>query len=66
MAPRRIGELLVSEGLLSESEIHRALGFQRLSGERIKIGSILLNWDLLREIRTPFPRHSHVDYRFAE
>ncbi len=24
------------------------------------------NWDLLREIRTPFPRHSHVDYRFAE
>lgn len=49
MAPRRIGELLVSEGLLSESEIHRALGFQRLSGERIKIGSILLNWDLLGE-----------------
>ncbi len=49
MAPRRIGELLVSEGLLSESEIHRALGYQRLSGEPIKLGSILLNWDLVGE-----------------
>ncbi|MEO8430909.1 MAG: hypothetical protein ABI592_05320 [Acidobacteriota bacterium] len=49
MAPRRIGEHLVSEGILSESEIHRALGFQRLSGERLKLGSILLHWDLLDE-----------------
>ena len=47
MGARRIGELLVAEGLLSESVIHRALGYQRLSGERIKLGSILLDWDLL-------------------
>ncbi len=49
MGVRRIGELLVAEGLLPESAIHRALGFQRLSGERIKLGSILLDWDLLAE-----------------
>ncbi|HKD12649.1 MAG TPA: hypothetical protein VKE50_11260, partial [Thermoanaerobaculia bacterium] len=49
MGARRIGELLVAEGLLSESVIHRALGYQRLSGERIKLGSILLDWDLLEE-----------------
>ncbi len=49
MGVRRIGELLVSEGLLTESAVSRALGFQRLSGERIKIGSILLDWDLLAE-----------------
>jgi hypothetical protein len=41
--------LLVAEGLLPESVIHRALGYQRLSGERIKLGSILLDWDLLGE-----------------
>jgi len=49
LGARRIGELLVAEGLLSESVIHRALGYQRLSGERIKLGSILLDWDLLEE-----------------
>ncbi len=49
MAPRRIGELLVAEGLLTEGAVQRALGYQRLSGERIKLGSILLNWDLLGE-----------------
>jgi type II secretion system (T2SS) protein E len=46
---RRIGELLVSEGLLSEAAVNRALGYQRVSGEHIKIGSILLNWDMLAE-----------------
>ena len=46
---RRIGELLVEEGLLSEAAVNRALGFQRLSGDRVKLGSILLNWDLLAE-----------------
>src|SRR6266567_554411 len=46
---RRIGELLVAEGLLSESAINRALGYQRASLERMRLGSILLNWDLLAE-----------------
>jgi hypothetical protein len=49
VATRRIGELLVAEGLLSEAAVQRALGYQRLSGEKIKLGSILLNWDLLAE-----------------
>src|SRR5215471_6838743 len=46
---RRIGEILVAEGVLSEAGISRALGFQRMSGDRIKLGSILLTWDLIDE-----------------
>ncbi len=49
MATPRIGELLVSEGYLSEAAVQRALGFQRSSFERVKLGSILLNWELLSE-----------------
>lgn len=49
VAPRRIGELLVAEGLISEASITRALGYQRVSGDRVKLGSILLSWDLLAE-----------------
>lgn len=48
-APRRIGELLVAEGLISEASITRALGYQRVSGDHIKLGTILLSWDLLAE-----------------
>jgi hypothetical protein len=46
---RRIGELLVADGLLSEDAVNRALGYQRLSGDRVRLGSILLNWDFLAE-----------------
>ena len=46
---QRIGEILVAEGLLTENVVSRALGFQRMSGDNIKLGSILLNWDLLGE-----------------
>lgn len=49
MAPRRLGELLVAEGLIPEAAISRALGYQRVSGDRVKLGSILLGWDLLTE-----------------
>ena len=49
MATRRIGELLVAEGLLTEAAVERALGFQKLSVERVKLGTILLNWELLAE-----------------
>jgi type II secretion system (T2SS) protein E len=48
-ARRRIGEVLVADGLLTENAVNRALGYQRLSGDTIKLGSILLNWDLLDE-----------------
>jgi hypothetical protein len=46
---RRIGEILVAEGLLGEAEVNRALGFQRDSGERLKLGTILLDWDFVAE-----------------
>ncbi|MCA1580049.1 MAG: hypothetical protein LC796_01405 [Acidobacteria bacterium] len=49
MATPRIGELLIAEGVLTEASIQRALGFQRSSLEKVKIGSILLNWELLSE-----------------
>ncbi|HXM77617.1 MAG TPA: hypothetical protein VOA00_00170, partial [Thermoanaerobaculia bacterium] len=49
MATRRIGELLVAEGLLSEAAVQRALGYQRQAGDRMKLGSILVNWYLLPE-----------------
>ena len=49
MTRQRIGEILVAEGLLTENVVTRALGFQRMSGDNIKLGSILLNWDLLAE-----------------
>src|SRR5262249_52530916 len=42
-------EILVAEGVLSEAGISRAIGFQRMSGDKIKLGSILLTWDLIEE-----------------
>ncbi len=49
MSPPRIGELLVAEGLLSPSAIHRALGYQKEAAPRVKLGSILMTWDLIDE-----------------
>src|SRR5262249_10893178 len=49
VAARRIGEILVAQGALTEAAVNRALVFQRVSGDRIKLGTILLNWDLLAE-----------------
>jgi hypothetical protein len=49
MPPPRLGERLVAEGLLSPAAISRALGFQKLAAPRVKLGSILLTWDLIDE-----------------
>lgn len=49
MPALRIGEILITEGVLTEAAVNRALGYQRVSGERVKLGTILLNWDLLAE-----------------
>src|ERR1700693_3646693 len=49
MPARRIGEILIAEGVLTEAAVNRALGYQRVSGEHVKLGTILLNWDLLAE-----------------
>ena len=46
---RRLGELLVAEGSLTEAAVARALHYQRMSGSGARIGTILLNWDLLSE-----------------
>ena len=46
---RRLGEILVAEGVLTEAGISRAVGFQRMSGDKVKLGSILLTWDLIDE-----------------
>ncbi len=45
----RIGELLVAEGVLSEVAVQSALGFQRHTGEPFRLGTILLDRDLLQE-----------------
>ena len=45
----RIGELLVSEGVLSDVAVQSALGFQRHTGEPFRLGTILLDRDLLPE-----------------
>ncbi len=44
---RRLGDLLVAEGLITTEQLQRALGEQRESGE--KLGSILVRLDLLNE-----------------
>jgi hypothetical protein len=49
MPPLRIGELLVAEGLLTPAAVSRALGFQKSAAPRVKLGSILLTWDLIDE-----------------
>jgi hypothetical protein len=45
----RLGQILVADGSLSDNEIARALGYQRFAHERFRIGSILLNWELIAE-----------------
>jgi len=45
----RIGELLIAEGILSEGAVRSALGFQRHTGEPFRLGTILLDRDLLAE-----------------
>jgi len=45
----RIGELLVADGVVSEKAVQSALGFQRHTGEPFRLGTILLDRDLLDE-----------------
>jgi hypothetical protein len=45
----RMGELLIAEGVLSEVALQSALGFQRHTGEPFRLGTILLDRDLLGE-----------------
>ena len=45
----RIGELLIAEGVISEVAVRSALGFQRHTGEPFRLGTILLDRDLIGE-----------------
>ncbi|MGE5413300.1 MAG: hypothetical protein ACM3NW_03930 [Syntrophomonadaceae bacterium] len=45
----RIGELLVADGVVSEKAVQSALGYQRHTGEPFRLGTILLERDLLGE-----------------
>lgn len=47
--PKKIGELLVAEGALSEEALARALELQGLVARGTRLGAILLRWDLLAE-----------------
>jgi hypothetical protein len=49
MTRPRIGEFLVAEGWLTAATVTRALGYQKSAAPRVKLGSILLTWDLLDE-----------------
>jgi hypothetical protein len=45
----RIGQVLVSEGTLSDEAVKRALAYQENAAETFRLGSILLNWDMVAE-----------------
>jgi len=45
----RIGQFLVAEGLLSDDAVVRALKYQRSSREPLRLGTILLSWEVLTE-----------------
>ena len=45
----RIGQILVTDGVLADDAVVRALDYQRRSTEPFRLGSILLGWDLLGE-----------------
>src|SRR6516225_4088964 len=45
----RIGELLVADGVVTEGAVQSALGCRRHTGEPVRLGTILLDRDLLPE-----------------
>jgi hypothetical protein len=45
----RIGQFLIAEGLLSDDAVVRALKFQSSTTEPLRLGTILLSWDVLTE-----------------
>jgi len=49
MSRPRLGERLVADGLLPASAVRRALGFQSTAAPHVRLGSILLTWDLIDE-----------------
>jgi hypothetical protein len=46
---KRIGDVLISDGLLSEKTLSRALELQAGTARGTKLGAILLKWDLVAE-----------------
>lgn len=63
MDERRIGEILVAEGVLTEAAVDRALRLQHDFGAHIKLGTLLLNRDPLAEeaLLQALARHYRVE-----
>jgi hypothetical protein len=45
----RVGEVLVHEGAVSSAGLRRALTFQRYGGQSLRLGTILVGWNLADE-----------------
>jgi hypothetical protein len=45
----RVGEVLVHEGAVSSAGLRRALTFQRYGGQSLRLGTILVGWNLANE-----------------
>ncbi len=45
----RVGEVLVHEGAVSSDGLRRALTFQRYGGQGLRLGTILIGWNLADE-----------------
>src|SRR5712691_6717048 len=45
----RVGEVLVHEGAVSSAGLRRALRFQRYGGQGLRLGTILVGWNLADE-----------------
>ena len=63
MDGRRIGEILVAEGVLTEAAVNRALRLQHDFGAHIRLGTLLLNRDPLAEeaLLQALARHYRVE-----
>jgi type II secretion system (T2SS) protein E len=58
-----IGQILVTEGLVTDEAVVRALGYQKRSIKPFRLGSILLGWDLLAEdsLLAALAKYHHCD-----
>ena len=58
-----IGQFLIAEGMISNEAVTRALGFQRRSMEPFRLGTILLDRDLLGLAVAHDPRFRRAEHR---
>jgi hypothetical protein len=59
----RVGEVLIQEGAVSSAGLRRALTFQRYGGQGLRLGTILVGWNLADEevlLRALSQHHSRL------